>query len=154
MLIVGARLHSTQQYFTWWIFFSFNYDTLSSYLFQSILFASLSIHLFKKKNIYKHRFFPSSFLLMSLEVEDELVLSALAVCILHIASSQRKSWQNKGQVQPVLSVPGLFSAWKSPKHLGDLLTLTKKTGYRFIWINVTVKNENQHTDAQVVQFSQ
>lgn len=49
--------------------FSFSYDALSSYLFQSLLFAPLSIHLFKK-NIYKHRFFPSSFLLISSEVED------------------------------------------------------------------------------------
>lgn len=71
---------------------------------------------------------------MSSEVEDELVLSVLAVCILHIASSQRqrKGKQNNDQVQPVLSVPGLFSAWKSPKHLGDLLSLTKKTGYLYL----------------------
>lgn len=67
---------------------------------------------------------------MSSEVEDERVLRALAVCFLHIASSQRqrKGKQNTDQVQPVLSPPGLFSAWKSPKHLGDLLSLTKKTG--------------------------
>lgn len=60
---------------------------LSSYLFQSIFFATLFIH--SVLEFFPPQIFPTFLSANVLGVEDALVLSGLAVCILHIASSQR-----------------------------------------------------------------
>lgn len=130
MLLSVEELHSTEQHFTC---FDFGCDGLSSYLFQSILFATLFIHTVLEF-IYFFIFCQLFSTVLSanlLGVEDDLVLSGPAVCILHIASSQslESSKQNSEHRSGLSSECQDCLVFGSPQNISETSpTSTEKTG--------------------------
>lgn len=145
MLIVSEGLHSSEQYFPWWIFLvlamkacpltSSNQSCLppSSSIFPQIFCQVFPIIL------------PVNVLWVWGWADVEHASCLYSAYSLQPKTGERQAKQ-RPQVQPVLRVPGLFSAWQNIR--GTLLTLTDKTGYpsfrdrlpSFTRINILVLN--------------